>query len=174
MYRKYDLCRTFKLLYIFPVIYVFFYRKNVGWASTCNSVGQTTGYFLGNVVFLALESAEFCNKYLRFEPQPDGIVTLAGLLYISKSKQTGFKNPAILIRQDNTVYRISICIGQDKSKLQKQISNSLILIEMVAITEICVALVCAVLCLFVFLMLMVEAHCPGHTLQLSSRLENDC
>ncbi|XP_041378561.1 acetyl-coenzyme A transporter 1-like [Gigantopelta aegis] len=56
-------------------------RKNVGWASTCNSVGQTTGYFLGNVVFLALESAEFCNKYLRFEPQPVGILTLAGFLY---------------------------------------------------------------------------------------------
>ncbi|XP_019482227.1 PREDICTED: acetyl-coenzyme A transporter 1 [Hipposideros armiger] len=53
-------------------------RENVGYASTCNSVGQTAGYFLGNVLFLALESADFCNKYLRFEPQPRGIVTLAG------------------------------------------------------------------------------------------------
>ncbi|KAF6119999.1 hypothetical protein HJG60_010336 [Phyllostomus discolor] len=52
-------------------------RENVGYASTCNSVGQTAGYFLGNVLFLALESADFCNKYLRFQPQPRGIVTLS-------------------------------------------------------------------------------------------------
>uniref|UniRef100_A0A915IAI1 Uncharacterized protein n=1 Tax=Romanomermis culicivorax TaxID=13658 RepID=A0A915IAI1_ROMCU len=53
-------------------------RKNVGYASTCNAVGQTAGYFLGNVVFLALESSEFCNKYLRSEPKTQGLVTLAG------------------------------------------------------------------------------------------------
>ncbi|XP_069856179.1 acetyl-coenzyme A transporter 1 isoform X2 [Dipodomys merriami] len=56
-------------------------RENVGYASTCNSVGQTAGYFLGNVLFLALESADFCNKYLRFQPQPRGIVTLADWLF---------------------------------------------------------------------------------------------
>lgn len=55
-------------------------RENVGYASTCNSVGQTAGYFLGNVLFLALESADFCNKYLRFEPQDQGIVTLSGMV----------------------------------------------------------------------------------------------
>lgn len=53
-------------------------RENVGYASTCNSVGQTAGYFLGNVLFLALESADFCNKYLRDEPQDRGVVTLSG------------------------------------------------------------------------------------------------
>uniref|UniRef100_A0A671M863 Acetyl-coenzyme A transporter 1 n=1 Tax=Sinocyclocheilus anshuiensis TaxID=1608454 RepID=A0A671M863_9TELE len=56
-------------------------RENVGYASTCNSVGQTAGYFLGNVLFLALESADFCNKYLRFEPQERGIVTLSDFLF---------------------------------------------------------------------------------------------
>lgn len=56
-------------------------QKNVGYASTCNSVGQTAGYFLGNVLFLALESADFCNKYLRSEPQPTGVVTLEDFLY---------------------------------------------------------------------------------------------
>ena len=54
-------------------------RENVGYASTCNSVGQTAGYFLGNVLFLALESADFCNKYLRIEPKDSGIVTLSGI-----------------------------------------------------------------------------------------------
>lgn len=55
-------------------------RQNVGYASTCNSVGQTAGYFLGNVVFLALESADFCNKYLRSVPGPEGVVTLSSFL----------------------------------------------------------------------------------------------
>ncbi|KAH7958499.1 hypothetical protein HPB49_002081 [Dermacentor silvarum] len=56
-------------------------RRHVGYASTCNSVGQTAGYILGNVVFLALESADFCNRYLRSVPHKDGIVTLDGFLY---------------------------------------------------------------------------------------------
>ncbi|XP_030620950.1 acetyl-coenzyme A transporter 1 isoform X2 [Chanos chanos] len=56
-------------------------RENVGYASTCNSVGQTAGYFLGNVLFLALESADFCNKYLRFEPREKGMVTLSDFLF---------------------------------------------------------------------------------------------
>nr|XP_023020136.1 acetyl-coenzyme A transporter 1-like [Leptinotarsa decemlineata] len=34
-------------------------KTNVGHASTCNSVGQTTGYFLSYVVFMALESSTF-------------------------------------------------------------------------------------------------------------------
>ncbi|XP_065084575.1 acetyl-coenzyme A transporter 1 [Ochlerotatus camptorhynchus] len=56
-------------------------RCNVGHASTCNSVGQTAGYFLGYVAFMALESAEFCNSYLRSEPSDDGLVTLPGFLW---------------------------------------------------------------------------------------------
>lgn len=56
-------------------------RCNVGHASTCNSVGQTAGYFLGYVAFIALESAEFCNSYLRTEPSDDGLVTLPGFLW---------------------------------------------------------------------------------------------
>lgn len=55
-------------------------RCNVGHASTCNSVGQTAGYFLGYVVFIALESADFCNKYLRTVPHQDGLITLPGYL----------------------------------------------------------------------------------------------
>ncbi|XP_049873859.1 acetyl-coenzyme A transporter 1 [Pectinophora gossypiella] len=55
-------------------------RCNVGHASTCNTVGQTAGFFLGYVLFLALESPYFCNKYLRTEPQDTGLVTLASFL----------------------------------------------------------------------------------------------
>nr|SVE86066.1 EOG090X04K8 [Daphnia similis]SVE86694.1 EOG090X04K8 [Daphnia similis]SVE87321.1 EOG090X04K8 [Daphnia similis] len=57
------------------------HRSNVGYASTCNSVGQTAGYFLGYVVFVAFESADFCNKYLRSQPEPYGLLTLSGFLY---------------------------------------------------------------------------------------------
>jgi len=57
------------------------HRSNVGYASTCNSVGQTAGYFLGYVLFVAFESADFCNKYLRTVPQPNGLLTLDGFLY---------------------------------------------------------------------------------------------
>ena len=31
-------------------------RQNVGYASTCNAVGQTAGYFIGYVFYMALES----------------------------------------------------------------------------------------------------------------------
>lgn len=55
-------------------------RKNVGHAATCNSVGQTAGAFIGYVVFLVLESKEFCNKYVYSEPRDTGLVTLSGFL----------------------------------------------------------------------------------------------
>lgn len=57
--------------------------RNVGYASTCNTVGQTAGYFLGNIIFLALESADFCNKYLRSpnEKSDEGLVTFENFLY---------------------------------------------------------------------------------------------
>ena len=53
-------------------------RRNVGYASTCNSVGQTAGYFVGNVVLLAFSSPDFSNKYIRSVPQDSGLITLAG------------------------------------------------------------------------------------------------
>ena len=55
-------------------------RRNVGYASTCNSVGQTAGYFVGNVVLLAFSSPDFCNKYFRKEPEDVGMITLSGRL----------------------------------------------------------------------------------------------
>ena len=52
-------------------------------------------------------------------------------------KQTRFKKTPYLIRQANTVYKFSIKVyfsstGQDRAKLQKQISNLQILFEMAA------------------------------------------
>ncbi len=69
-------------------------RENVGWASTCNSVGQTVGFFLGNVVFLALESTNFANLYVRkplnLELQSTGLITLPGKMINYPKKSTYF------------------------------------------------------------------------------------
>lgn len=73
------------LFLLSPYIYNAVSRENVGWASTCNAVGQTAGYFMGNVVFLALESPEFCNNYLRSVPQATGLVTIQGVYPIPSS-----------------------------------------------------------------------------------------
>ena len=56
-------------------------KENRGYASTCNTVGQTAGYFIGNVVFLALNSPDFSNEYLRSTPSDTGIVTLPKFLW---------------------------------------------------------------------------------------------
>lgn len=53
-------------------------RCNIGYIATCNQLGQKTGFFIGFGLFTMLESAEFCNKYLRSIPQTSGIVTLSG------------------------------------------------------------------------------------------------
>ena len=55
-------------------------KENVSWGSTCNSVGQTAGWFAGNVIFLTLESADFSNKYVRhylgLVDQSYGVITI--------------------------------------------------------------------------------------------------
>ncbi|KAI6658964.1 Acetyl-coenzyme A transporter 1 [Oopsacas minuta] len=55
-------------------------RELVGYASTCNSVGQTAGYFVGFMLLLALESQDFTNAYIRTTPADGGLVTLGGFM----------------------------------------------------------------------------------------------
>ncbi|TDH68888.1 hypothetical protein CCR75_000461 [Bremia lactucae] len=55
-------------------------EKNVGHASTCNTVGQTIGYFAAYVGFLALNDPSTCNTYLRSEPKNEGMVSLPGFM----------------------------------------------------------------------------------------------
>jgi hypothetical protein len=57
-------------------------QKDIGYvpcryASTCQTVGMNIGYFSSFTVFLALNDADFCNKYLRGSPSADGHLTLA-------------------------------------------------------------------------------------------------
>lgn len=62
-------------------------RRNLGYASICNSVGYTIASLFGYVMLISLESAEFCNTWLRSKPQDHGIISLPGklamLLYMS-------------------------------------------------------------------------------------------
>jgi len=63
------------------MVHYFVVRKNVGWVATWNTVGGIAGIFVGNVIFLWLESADFCNKYIYSQPKDYGLITLDGLLF---------------------------------------------------------------------------------------------
>eukprot|EP01125_Pyxidicula_operculata_P020638 TRINITY_DN7667_c0_g1_i2.p1 TRINITY_DN7667_c0_g1~~TRINITY_DN7667_c0_g1_i2.p1 ORF type:complete len:235 (+),score=-6.42 TRINITY_DN7667_c0_g1_i2:30-707(+) len=49
-------------------------------ASTCQTIGLSVGGFISYTIFLALNSAEFCNKYLRSEQSDVGMVTVGSYL----------------------------------------------------------------------------------------------
>ncbi|WFD25415.1 hypothetical protein MNAN1_000377 [Malassezia nana] len=55
-------------------------EENVGYASTAQTVGINIGYFMSFTVFLALNSVEACNKYLRLRPLSTPILSLSGYL----------------------------------------------------------------------------------------------
>uniref|UniRef100_A0A2S2P8P5 Acetyl-coenzyme A transporter 1 n=1 Tax=Schizaphis graminum TaxID=13262 RepID=A0A2S2P8P5_SCHGA len=56
-------------------------KENLGYASTCNTSGQALGVAFGYVLFILLESEEFCNKWLRFTAQKGGIISMEGYLF---------------------------------------------------------------------------------------------
>ncbi|TQS33188.1 hypothetical protein Golomagni_06474, partial [Golovinomyces magnicellulatus] len=53
---------------------------NVSYASTAQTVGLTAGHFMSYTVFLALNAADFANKWFRAVPSEEGLVTLGGYL----------------------------------------------------------------------------------------------
>ncbi|KAJ1658431.1 hypothetical protein IWQ61_002319, partial [Dispira simplex] len=55
-------------------------KENMSYASSCQTIGLTTGYFLSFTVFLALNSVEFSNAYLRSVPGDQGILSLGGYM----------------------------------------------------------------------------------------------
>jgi PAT family acetyl-CoA transporter-like MFS transporter 1 len=40
-------------------------KENVHWQSICNGTGQTIGYYVGNTLFILLQSAKFSNNTIR-------------------------------------------------------------------------------------------------------------
>ncbi|KAG0294852.1 hypothetical protein BGZ96_000341 [Linnemannia gamsii] len=55
-------------------------KDNLSYASTAQTIGLNSGYFLSFTVFLAFNSPAFSNKYFRTEAQDYGLVPLGGYL----------------------------------------------------------------------------------------------
>ncbi|RIA90068.1 acetyl-coenzyme A transporter 1 [Glomus cerebriforme] len=55
-------------------------KNSLSYASTAQTIGLNTGYFLSFTVFLAFNSADFSNKYLRKVPSDDGFLSLGSYL----------------------------------------------------------------------------------------------
>ncbi|KAM0790397.1 hypothetical protein ACM66B_003279 [Microbotryomycetes sp. NB124-2] len=55
-------------------------KENLSYASTTQTIGLNTGYFLSFTVLLAFNSVEFSNKYFRSTPLDYPLVTLSGYL----------------------------------------------------------------------------------------------
>ncbi|KAI8147702.1 acetyl-coenzyme A transporter 1-domain-containing protein [Fennellomyces sp. T-0311] len=55
-------------------------KDSLSYASTAQTIGLNTGYFLSFTVFLALSSPEFSNKYIWSEPQDVGILRLGAYM----------------------------------------------------------------------------------------------
>ncbi|CAH8508435.1 unnamed protein product [Dicrocoelium dendriticum] len=57
-------------------------KRNIGWASTCNTVGQPLGYVIAFILFLCLESPYVSNSFLRVTPvEGKGLISFSGFLY---------------------------------------------------------------------------------------------
>jgi PAT family acetyl-CoA transporter-like MFS transporter 1 len=55
-------------------------KNNLSYASTAQTIGLNSGYFLSFTVFLAFNSPEFSNKYFRKEPSDVGFLSLGTYL----------------------------------------------------------------------------------------------
>ncbi|KAH7345079.1 acetyl-coenzyme A transporter 1-domain-containing protein [Rhizoctonia solani] len=55
-------------------------KENLSYASTAQTIGLNTGYFLSFTVFLAFNSADFANKYFRSVPSEIPLLSLGGYL----------------------------------------------------------------------------------------------
>ncbi|KAK4472779.1 hypothetical protein MN116_003999, partial [Schistosoma mekongi] len=85
-------------------------KKNIGWVSTCNKVGQSLGFALAYIPLVCLESPSIPNKYFRRTPIEDkGLITFSGFLYA-----TGFSFMIV-----NTI--VVIFRHEKRSKLDRRI-----------------------------------------------------
>jgi hypothetical protein len=55
-------------------------KESLSYASTAQTIGLNSGYFMSFTVFLAFNSAEFSNKYLRTVPQDVGVLGLGAYM----------------------------------------------------------------------------------------------
>lgn len=55
-------------------------RDSLSYASIAQTIGINSGYFMSFTIFLALNSSDFANRYLRQTPLPNGLFTLGQYL----------------------------------------------------------------------------------------------
>jgi len=71
-----------------------YFRRNVGYCSTCNSVGVSIGMFTSSVCFVMLVSEKFRDTYIRTTAGSGGLITMQSTYktiffkYTSVSKTT--------------------------------------------------------------------------------------
>ncbi|AET38579.1 uncharacterized protein Ecym_3067 [Eremothecium cymbalariae DBVPG len=58
-------------------------KQSLSYASTAQTVGLNTGYFLSFSIFLSFNSGHFLNKYIRSTAQDYGLVSFSGYLKLS-------------------------------------------------------------------------------------------
>lgn len=74
-------------------------KDALSYASTAQTIGLNTGYFVSFTIFLAFNSKDFMNKYFRRVPQDRGFVTLgeymifAGFMYLAITAFVAFFIP---------------------------------------------------------------------------------
>ncbi|CAM9227272.1 unnamed protein product [Ascophyllum nodosum] len=97
-------------------------RENVGYASTCNTIGQTLGFFISQVGFLALYDAGVCNKYFRSEPSDVGMLTLStflqfwGVVFLATTLFVWFFKPEVDNGMDDEPLDTRAHIPQEESQ----------------------------------------------------------
>src|SRR5277367_6185802 len=91
---------------------------NLSYASTAQTIGLNTGYFLSFTVFLAFNSPEFANKYFRSTPLEYGLVSLGGYLkfwgwlylfvtlWLARFKKEVHTSPQVLVNGRNKQRRM--------------------------------------------------------------------
>lgn len=75
-------------------------RPNLGYASTAQTVGINIGYFMSFTVFLALNSVEFGNKYLRSVPRDFPLLSLGAYLQVCGLVFLAFTTWLLLCRRE--------------------------------------------------------------------------
>lgn len=88
-------------------------KDALSYASTAQTIGLNTGYFVSFTIFLAFNSEDFMNKFFRSVPQTRGFVTLgeymifSGLLYLAITAFVAFfipENPPDVKKELNLEY----------------------------------------------------------------------
>ena len=116
-------------------------KANVSYASTCQSLGLSIGYFATFTIFLAFSNDQFCNKYIRplllFSSSSGAIITLAGVLrlmgvyYLLLTVYIAFVKKE---RQDDDVKKFDDPLNYEESAIHP--SSSLISLKPTASTMI--------------------------------------